>query len=1043
MVDTGDVFPQTSLPGAQNEQWRREAQKRIIRLEKRVSKVDTNLTGVSQGVNSAQSSAAANSQELAASNAEPVAPANFRATGNTGRWRKGGEAYTTVTVAWDAVNVATNGTPVNPSLYEVWATVGGQSSRVVASTSGTSVSFEASPTNPITAYVRASSDKGVWSGPSAFLEIVPAFPADVVPKAPVGLVAQKNTGSFAPDNSAIANIEIAWTPVTQTTANDPATVTQYEVWMGTASANGTPVGVVNSASFAVSAPSSTNIVFRVRAMSDIGAWGDLSAGLAVTAAQPAALNMVPTTPVLATGQGIVAVAWGGALTTGTPPPGFQHVVIDMALDPAGLWARVGTPLPRGGGGANVRGTAGQTVYFRLTAVDTLGRTGTPSAVASIVVKAVEVGDIDAAITDAINKAQTDATAAQGTASTAVTNAANAQAQADIAKANADAALKGSVNLIRTPPPAGGINGWFLQSDGTLQRTATSGGALPFTEIDVTPGQVIRATVSWSGNAVNNTFLSGITRYQDGAWLVDGNGLWITPVYTTAQGTYSLDYTVQANVTKLRLSGYSNAASAANPVRFLSWSFQNVTEVLAAQATATAAAAAAAAAQAAAGAAQTTANNAQTSANGKTKTYRSTLEPSGTGTAPEDTWEQWTSLALGGRLLAFWRWSGSAWVKGALDASYIPQIDIGQGTFGALVGYRLEANTVAADKLLVGDFTNHFNDPTFSTELGYGGWTKVGSSIEKNGTGAQHGTYTVSTDFSVLPGDRFQFTATRANVAGTTGVATIYVQRYNAAGGAAGPAAALSLPAAGTYTAEYLVPAGVFKLRLGFFTEATMPTATRVKISDLNIRRMVAGSLIVDGAITAAKLNATEVWANTAWIEQATINVLKAGVIQVDMLAPNVGDLLNIQANGMVQIIVGNQADQATQLSQTNDNLAAVSGVAGAATDAASNAKSAADAAAAAAAAAQGTATDAKSDIEAQRTVYQFTNSGARIQTPGGEQALVLSPDRISLEKSGVTLTYWEGNQMVVPQIVTPAANLGSHRWTSFGPGRSVIQPLST
>lgn len=53
----------------------------------------------------------------------------------------------------------------------------------------------------------------------------------------------------------------------------------------------------------------------------------------------------------------------------------------------------------------------------------------------------------------------------------------------------------------------------------------------------------------------------------------------------------------------------------------------------------------------------------------------------------------------------------------------------------------------------------------------------------------------------------------------------------------------------------------------------------------------------------------------------------------------------------------------------------------------------------------------------------------------------MSPDRIAFEKNGVILTYWEGDQMVVSQIVVESANIGNHRWSAYGASRTIVQPL--
>ncbi len=64
-------------------------------------------------------------------------------------------------------------------------------------------------------------------------------------------------------------------------------------------------------------------------------------------------------------------------------------------------------------------------------------------------------------------------------------------------------------------------------------------------------------------------------------------------------------------------------------------------------------------------------------------------------ASGDKWEKYTTE---GDLLAVWKWNGATWDALSIDPTYIPQIDIGLGTFGSLAGNRLAAQSVAADKL---------------------------------------------------------------------------------------------------------------------------------------------------------------------------------------------------------------------------------------------------------------------------------------------------------------------------------------------------------
>ena len=177
------------------------------------------------------------------------------------------------------------------------------------------------------------------------------------------------------------------------------------------------------------------------------------------------------------------------------------------------------------------------------------------------------------------------------------------------------------------------------------------------------------------------------------------------------------------------------------------------------------------------------------------------------------------------------------------------------------------------------------------------------------------------------------------------------------------------------------------------------------------------------------------------VNSINANVIEAGTITVSLLEAGIGGKLDISANNMVQIIVGQQDQLSNDIAAANETIADNAlGVTQAMNDAA-GAQSSADEAKESATFAQALANAAKTDIEEQRTVYQFTDTAARIQTPGGGQALVMSPDRIAFEKNGVILTYWEGDQMVVSQIVVESANIGNHCWSAYGASRTIVQPL--
>lgn len=78
----------------------------------------------------------------------------------------------------------------------------------------------------------------------------------------------------------------------------------------------------------------------------------------------------------------------------------------------------------------------------------------------------------------------------------------------------------------------------------------------------------------------------------------------------------------------------------------------------------------------------------------------------------DVWQQWTTLDEGGTIVAAWVHDGARWVERDTAEVYVPRINIGEGTFGELVGSRLSAGSVTADKMLIGAGDELVDNPFF-------------------------------------------------------------------------------------------------------------------------------------------------------------------------------------------------------------------------------------------------------------------------------------------------------------------------------------------
>lgn len=297
-----------------------------------------------------------------------------------------------------------------------------------------------------------------------------------------------------------------------------------------------------------------------------------------------------------------------------------------------------------------------------------------------------------------------------------------------------------------------------------------------------------------------------------------------------------------------------------------------------------------------------ATEAAAAANGKNRMFHAVIDPDQPGTADGDIWHRWTNLGTSGKLLATWRWdaTAAAWTPTALDATYIPLLDIGQGTFGNLSGQRLDVNTVTANKLLIGGVfgDNMLEDPGLAILTG-GPWQvhpdPVGGNTRINPGGTQiferylhfdpdpAGSVYVpcSTLIPCQPGEKFAVSFLWWNGSGPGFEVRANMRAWLANGSTVDTvivAGGSSL--AGVTDYEYTAPANAVRFNLTF---ESFKSTNAVGIALPSVRRMTKGSLVVDGTILARHLKADEIWANTAWVNHAKVNTLTAGSITGTMI----------------------------------------------------------------------------------------------------------------------------------------------------------------
>ena len=407
MVSSDDVGPARNLPGA-SENWGRWQDERIVYTLKELEALKINLLGNTRAIGGAQETLAIHGQDMNAANSQPLPPSNVRITSNTGIWRQGGTPVSIVTLAWDPVTMGTRGEAAQVVSYEVWVSDPSDDGYATTNTKARTATVELAPGQQKEFSVRALGVNGVWSEMSLEATVTTAWPPSVVPKAPTNLLVQKNVGHFAADNSARAAVEISWGAVTESTDAAPATVVEYEVWLGTAVNLGAVIGTVTTTKFATSVPSGVTRHFRVRALSDIGALSDLSLPVAVTGAYPPHNNTPASTPVLSSERSIVAAHWDGLLSNGLPPQADRNVVLKVAFQtppPAGdpwpplVWTSPAQPIVARTS-AVFAGKMGDRCSVKLVLVDNLGRESLESDVATIIVQGITGEDVEVNSMDA-------------------------------------------------------------------------------------------------------------------------------------------------------------------------------------------------------------------------------------------------------------------------------------------------------------------------------------------------------------------------------------------------------------------------------------------------------------------------------------------------------------------------------------------------------------------------------------------------------------------------------------------------------------------
>ena len=388
---------------------------------------------------------------------------------------------------------------------------------------------------------------------------------------------------------------------------------------------------------------------------------------------------------------------------------------------------------------------------------------------------------------------------------------------------------------------------------------------------------------------------------------------------------------------------------------------------------------------------------------------------------------------------------------AVTDAKIANINAGKITAGYVNAARIEAGSITASKLTISNLSNLIEDPGFE----YGnGWT-ASSTTTRVSTAPRTGSWHLSINttgalqiraayWDAIPveeGQVYEFsfwsrTESGTSPANTVGAAIRYGATSSVSTGVAVAGGGGTRPEQTTtyqYTnTRYTVGAGIKFIRPEIRIEAGA-TGT-IYVDDAALVRRVDGSLVVDGTITGVKLNAAEIWSNTAWID-----VLNTGKITTNMVTSNFGASINLDTNGAITFLTGQQAATNDALSTAVNNIEGLGTNLSATNEAVGAAQGTADSANSAAESAQSAAAGAQAAVSAMGQFYRFDANAAVIGRVGDPTELRLQNNEIGIYQNNSRVTWWNAGQFFVTSMVVQEAQIGNHLIQKFGSTRTVFR----
>jgi hypothetical protein len=221
------------------------------------------------------------------------------------------------------------------------------------------------------------------------------------PAIPTSLVAE-TVGEFTDTGSAVARVTSSWMPVISDEDGGALDIAGYEVWIRT-EGDDAPVRAGATEGLSLTSgtyPTGETLYVSVRAQSISGTWSEFTEEETVTAGLPLAAPLTPTPPTPTAKLGQVRVTWDGNVVDVdgdilAPPAGFAFVYVTMSSTEDGEYVPVGSNMGNAGSVSLSGLPRGETRWFRLQSVTTVGVVSAPSPAVSVTVTGVEGPDIEA------------------------------------------------------------------------------------------------------------------------------------------------------------------------------------------------------------------------------------------------------------------------------------------------------------------------------------------------------------------------------------------------------------------------------------------------------------------------------------------------------------------------------------------------------------------------------------------------------------------------------------------------------------------------